>query len=264
MTSVNVPSRLLIPCPFASKPNSAFVPIEAGSDQQIGTTVNFRDGFPDVYGVPASGNGKYVKRGEMNAIGDLASRNQFLRMCGSIVTFDSEFATAIGGYPAGAVLQWRDGNYLRDVVSLVDNNMYNFVTNGVDGTNWKLLNPITPDTEAITIFSGSIGSIGTNDTSAMSVNVFSYKTPRKGVFSCCVQPGTITTVTGITGSGSATLAYKNPTAASYTTGLMWQYGAGTGSVVAVGTELDAGAILTLYVTVSGCKYSSFNITAKLM
>lgn len=100
---------------------------------------NFHDGFPVAYGSPKSLGGQYITRSEMNGIGNLASRYEFFKRIGGLNTFDPDFAAQIGGYPKGAVLKYLNNGYLYDVISLVDNNTYNFVENGVDEINWQYL-----------------------------------------------------------------------------------------------------------------------------
>ena len=70
MTQADIPSRILIPSAFAAK-NTTVLPI--GSMDSEGNVVNFADGFPSVYGCPASGGGKFVTRNEMNALGRVAT-----------------------------------------------------------------------------------------------------------------------------------------------------------------------------------------------
>lgn len=127
--------RLAMPCPFAKGSVEATItPIE--DDAGDNNAVNFLDGFPSVY---SAAGGKYITRGEMNAIGNLASQNQFFFLAGGVNTFDATFAGKIGGYPEGAVLKYLNNGYLYDVISLVDNNTYDFTADGVDGVNWKYL-----------------------------------------------------------------------------------------------------------------------------
>lgn len=127
--------RLAMPCPFATDSGAALTPIASTT----GNDVNFHEGFPSVYSAPASNGGKFVTRGEMNAIGNLASQNQFYFLAGGINTFDATFATSIGGYPEGAVLKYLNNGYLYDVISLIDNNTVDFTAQGVDGVNWAYL-----------------------------------------------------------------------------------------------------------------------------
>ena len=124
-----------MPRPFAKGSGAALTEIEASA----GNNVNYQDGFPSVYSAPHSGGGKYITRGEINAIGNLASQNQFYFLAGGINTFDATFATSIGGYPEGAVLKYLNNGYLYDVISLTDNNTVDFTAQGVDGVNWAYL-----------------------------------------------------------------------------------------------------------------------------
>lgn len=125
--------RIAMPKPFAH--NGLITPIVDIGDSTH--PVNFADGFPSEYSAPHSQGGKYVTRGEFNAIGNLATRNDFYKACGGLNTFNAALASKIGGYPKGAVLQLLDNNVLKYVISLVDNNTVNFNTAGVDGVNWK-------------------------------------------------------------------------------------------------------------------------------
>lgn len=149
MTAEQKPSRLYIPQPFASGDGTV------SADRTIidtisGDTLNFVDGFPSVYSSPKALGGKPVTRGDINAIGHLASVNEFYRRCGGLNTFDPELAMKIGGYPRGAVLEIIEDLDYHKVVSLVDDNMVDFngdtltdqqiaagVTLGsIDGVNW--------------------------------------------------------------------------------------------------------------------------------
>ena len=151
MTSAEAPKRLYIPQPFASAEGAALTEIEAATSNNV----NFADGFPSVYEAPSSNNGKFVTRGEMNAIGNLASANEFARACGGIVTFDQRLATKIGGYPRGAVLEMLSGLDYARVISLVDNNLVDYtggdpitengnttISGSVDGINWAYVTDV--------------------------------------------------------------------------------------------------------------------------
>ena len=151
MTSAEAPKRLYIPQPFASAEGAALTEIETATSNNV----NFADGFPSVYEAPSSNNGKFVTRGEMNAIGNLASANEFARACGGIVTFDQRLATKIGGYPRGAVLEMLSGLDYARVISLVDNNLVDYtggdpitengnttISGSVDGINWAYVTDV--------------------------------------------------------------------------------------------------------------------------
>lgn len=123
---------------------------------------NFHDGFPVAFGSPKSLGGQYITRSEMNGIGNLASRYEFFRRAGGLVTFDSDLSAEIEGYPSGAVLKYMNNGFLYDVISLVDNNTVDFNTVGVDGVNWGYLS--VPDKEVFddVFFEGGSGlAVGT-------------------------------------------------------------------------------------------------------
>lgn len=137
---------LAMPMPFGANDDGNYTTPEL---VQSAANFNFLDGFPTAYSAPHSGGGKYVTRKEMNGIGNVASRYEFFRRVGGIVTFDPAFATAIGGYPKGAVLDYLDGLNVHKVYSAVENNTVNFVTDGVDGVNWIFVNQDKGDTRSV-------------------------------------------------------------------------------------------------------------------
>lgn len=148
---------LAMPMPFGANDSDNYT---TPGLVQSAANFNFLDGFPTAYSAPHSGGGKYVTRKEMNGIGNVASRYEFFRRVGGIVTFDPDFATAIGGYPKGAVLDYLDGLNVHKVYSAVDNNMVNFVTDGVDGVNWIFVNQDKGDTRSVLLSVDSIPASG--------------------------------------------------------------------------------------------------------
>ncbi len=154
MTSSEMPTRIAMPQPFASGASATRATIESTS----GDNLNYVDGFPGKYSLPASEGGKYVSRGEMNAIGNMASNDLHYFKCGGLNTFDASFCAAIGGYPKGAVLDYINGYKLYKVMSLVEGNAVNFLDDGIDGINWKYLNQDTADAERDIAFQFSISS----------------------------------------------------------------------------------------------------------
>lgn len=146
MTQADIPSRIIIPSAFASK--STFT-LPDGSATSEGNVVNFADGFPSVYGCPSGGNGKFVTRDEMNALGKVATLDHYIRACGGVFQFDPQFAALKGGYAKGAILDYVVGNRMYKVISLVDNNLVDYtggepvtvgsvstISGKVDGINW--------------------------------------------------------------------------------------------------------------------------------
>ena len=210
MTSAQVPSRIAIKRPFAE---SGFItPIQDTS----GDSVNYPQGFPSIYGVPASEVGKYVGRGEINAIGNVATNDLFYHKCGGINTFDAAFAEKVGGYPKGAVLQYLNGNYIYDVISLIDNNMFDFASsNTIDGANWAYCNKETSSSDRILVVESST-TVNANNSQGLLLGVF--KAPKNG-FIVFEGNYTVNTQVGVsadgTNAGFAVALYD--LGASYTT-----------------------------------------------
>lgn len=135
---------IAMPKPFAQGGDVATIPFT-----QDGGNFNFDLGFDPAFSSPKSNNGKYVERAQLNAIGNLATRNDFHRRCGGLNTFDPAFAEAIGGYPKDAVLLLLKNSKVFYVISMVDNNKFDFVSRGVDNVNWMYLNMDAPTDESI-------------------------------------------------------------------------------------------------------------------
>ena len=172
MTSAQVPSRIAIKRPFAE--SGLITPIQDAS----GDSVNYPQGFPSIYGVPASEGGKYVGRGEINAIGNVATNDLFYHKCGGINTFDAAFAEKVGGYPKGAVLKYLNGNYIYDVISLVDNNTFDFVANNsIDNVNWAYCNKEIAASDRILVVESST-TVNANESQGLLLGVF--KAPKNG------------------------------------------------------------------------------------
>ena len=197
MTRENMPSRLYIPQPFASGDGSVIADLTP-IDTISGDKVNFVDGFPSVYGSPTSQGGKLMTRGEMNAIGHLASVNEYYRRCGGINTFDPELAMKIGGYPRGAVLEIIEDLDYHKVVSLVDDNKVDFngdtlteqqiaagVTLGsVDGVNWAYCANGEIDTSMVVAELPNFHWLGAANQGLVEVaTLTSFKAKRNGVLS---------------------------------------------------------------------------------
>lgn len=132
---------LTMPSPFAGDDPA----IEQPTQTVVSADgVNFSTGIPAPYSSP----GKYIRRNQMNGIFNALSRDAFQGQIGGFYTFNSDVANAIGGYPSGAVLKYMHMGILYDVISLVDDNKYDFVENGVDNIHWRIISPgssATPD-----------------------------------------------------------------------------------------------------------------------
>ena len=189
MTSAEVPSRIPMLKPFAFNGTRDAIP------DSTGDFMNITQGFPSVYGIPKSSGGKYVSRSDMNSLGFLATNDIFYHKCGGLNTFDASFSDKIGGYPKGAVLQFLNGNYLYNVISLHDNNTFNFVSeNSINGVDWAYCNEEMASTDRILVLESNqtLFSTGTNVTTMTYTETFLgvFKATKSGpvIFEGGVEP----------------------------------------------------------------------------
>lgn len=114
------------------------------------SVANYPDGLPSSFQTIQSGENTANKFlvGDLNLIGFLGTLQQFRRQMGGIRTYDPDFATAIGGYPKGIQLDYYtpSDNYLRKVISLIDNNTYDFTDEPsyIDNVHWAYCDEFDP------------------------------------------------------------------------------------------------------------------------
>lgn len=128
MQSANIPSK--IPLPFAYAAGSGYInTIPTAS--QIGITdgrASLHDGFPPDTFTPITSGGVPPFGGDFNGILNEITSIQQWQEAGGFFPFDNTFATAIGGYPKGAVLQ--SSTLTGFWISTAENNTNNPDTNG--------------------------------------------------------------------------------------------------------------------------------------
>ena len=105
MQSSNIPSK--IPLPFAYAAGGSYVnPIPTAS--QIGVVngrASLHDGFPPLTFTPIGAGGVPPFGSDMNGILNEITAIQQWQEAGGFFPFDATFASAIGGYPKGAIIQ---------------------------------------------------------------------------------------------------------------------------------------------------------------
>lgn len=101
---------------------------------------SIQEGFPEVTMLPIRQGGVAPQGQDFNGMFNLLSGFYFFTQNGGKYTFNQDVSDAIGGYPQGAVLWYSVGNAGYEVVSLINNNTYNFVTEPsyIDGIHWAL------------------------------------------------------------------------------------------------------------------------------
>lgn len=88
--------------------------------------------------LPPDGTGIAPARKNFNGLFYLSTDQRVFLQNGGYITYDDNVATAIGGYPEGAILNYYNNGVFAQVRSLVNNNQYNFVSNpSYIGTYWQ-------------------------------------------------------------------------------------------------------------------------------
>lgn len=112
---------------------------------------NYPDGLPSSFQTVGAGENTAKKFlvGDFNLLGYIGTVQQLRRQMGGIRTYDQAFSTAIGGYPKGIQLDYyiSSTNTLRKVLSLIDNNTYNFLSTPsyIDGIHWAYCDEFDPN-----------------------------------------------------------------------------------------------------------------------
>lgn len=141
--ATSLPSPPAIAAPFANL-DSARNEIPALT-QTVSGGATLQQGFPPECSLPISGGGIPPSRLDMNGMGYLATFPQYYLQQGGFYTYDPNVASAIGGYPQGAVLTYYDSEnkVVRKLRSTVPNNSANFVTSpSVIGSQWADVTPV--------------------------------------------------------------------------------------------------------------------------
>lgn len=86
------------------------------------------EGFPEITQKPISEGGIPPAGGDLNGMLNLLSQFYFFNQNGGRYTFDESVSAAIGGYPKGAVLWYSGTDGTTQVVSNIEDNTQNFVT----------------------------------------------------------------------------------------------------------------------------------------
>lgn len=136
MQSTDVVSPLAIGSPIALNGDKNIPPQNAsGTD-----TSSINLGFLPITSEPLDDGGVAPERIDFNGMFYLSTDQRVFLQNGGVITYDATVASAIGGYPAGAILGYIDGSGNYGLVeSLIDNNQYNFVSTPsyINGTYWK-------------------------------------------------------------------------------------------------------------------------------
>lgn len=132
---MSVPAQVLMPVPFASQGDKNTIPVTPSTETGQINYASYQKGFPPVTMTPLVAGGLPPQGVDMNGILFALSSSVGFMQSGGLPTFDADFASTIGGYPLGAVLQSNDG--ASAYVSTIANNTtdFNESTESI-GTSW--------------------------------------------------------------------------------------------------------------------------------
>lgn len=134
---MSITTPVLIPVPFCNSGNKATIPVNTPTSPDEANYASYEAGFPPITMIPTEANGVPPRGVDFNGILYVISSNIQNWNAGVQMKFNSDFCTAIGGYPRGAVLQANDNN--ASYVSAIDNNTGDFNGNPeLIGTDWLL------------------------------------------------------------------------------------------------------------------------------
>ena len=134
---MSITTPVLIPVPFCNSGNKATIPVNTPTSPDEANYASYEAGFPPITMIPTEANGIPPRGVDFNGILYVISSNIQNWNAGVQMKFNSDFCTAMGGYPRGAVLQANDNN--ASYVSAIDNNTGDFNSNPeLIGTDWLL------------------------------------------------------------------------------------------------------------------------------
>ena len=124
MKSTEIIQPLAIAQPVANDGTRNTIPEDATGSN----LASIEEGFPDITMQSLADGGLPPMGEDFNGLFYLSTDQRIYLQNGGIITFSDDVSNAIGGYPAGAVLDYinSDGDYCK-VKSLIDDNTYNFI-----------------------------------------------------------------------------------------------------------------------------------------
>jgi hypothetical protein len=105
------------------------------------TSINYDFGIPKAKEITTENNGVPFSISDINQLANIGISNNILFNCGLYYRFDSEYCKLIGGYPRNSILVQIKDNTYKYVLSLLDDNYFDFETEGVDDIHWKYIQP---------------------------------------------------------------------------------------------------------------------------
>ena len=137
MKKTDIINPTAIKFPVAAQGNKNTIPLNPTGTQKA----SIIGGFPDITMTSIADGGIPPEGKDFNGLFYLATDYKAFLQNGGVITFNQVVSDLIGGYPQDAVLIYYNDqtNVFYHVISLIDDNIYNFVDNSayIDGEKWK-------------------------------------------------------------------------------------------------------------------------------
>ena len=161
----------VLPAPIADTGLKNVIP-----DNPTGTYLaSVKGGFPEIT-MTAKADGGFPPDGkDLNGFYNILSQFYFFQQNGGVFTFDQDVSDAIGGYPQGAILYYKNSDgAIQRVESLIESNTYNFVSNPsyIDGSHWGIVQDLSYHP---TLFSWEWSDHIRNDVQWLRADTFSWQ-----------------------------------------------------------------------------------------
>lgn len=128
----------VLPAPIADTGLKNVIP-----DNPTGTYLaSVKGGFPEITMTAKADGGIPPDGKDLNGFYNILSQFYYFQQNGGVFTFDQDVSDAIGGYPQGAILYYKNSDgAIQRVESLIESNTYNFVSDPsyIDGSHWGIV-----------------------------------------------------------------------------------------------------------------------------
>lgn len=118
----SLPDYIRLSQPFAVSGNKSTIPQTATGTN----SASFQEGFPPITSQPLANGGMPPLRTDFNALGYVTTSTLAFLQQGGVFTFDTSISNLIGGYAQGAILNYTENGKVHKLISLINNNTYNF------------------------------------------------------------------------------------------------------------------------------------------
>jgi hypothetical protein len=250
MQSTQIPSRIQLPFANAGAKNTIPVASQIANDPAL---ASFTDGFPPATRTPLAAGGKPPYGQDFNGVLNQITAIQQFQCAGGVFTYDAIFSAAIGGYPAGAIVQSSAG--AKRWMSTADNN----TTDPDSGTaaNWIAVSGLYAGTVAnsaggtVTLTAADAGKeVALSGTTTGTLRLPSLATVPDGAAFLVKNEGTAAWTVSCNAADSLQMIYANSAASSipikYDDYVLFVKGAGSWRLYGTGLAKYSASFAALF------------------